>query len=72
MPAIYQNLRTKCIEIKHFAFLCTICTRVQIFKTPFTWPKIQPGCKYALVLQVVHMNLALDYIAGSGKIDLSN
>ena len=24
-----------------------ICTRVQILKTPFTWPKIPPGCKFA-------------------------
>ena len=69
MSATYQNLRSKCIEIKHFAFMCTICTRVQInlqhlappreleqvqtctrvqiLKTPFTWPKIHPGCKYA-------------------------
>ena len=29
--AIYQNSRSKRIEIKHFAFICTNCTRVQIY-----------------------------------------
>ena len=47
MPAIYRNLQSKCIEIIQFAFMCTICTRVQILKTPFKWPKIHPGCKFA-------------------------
>ena len=28
--AIYQNRRSKRIENTHFAFICTICTRVQI------------------------------------------
>ena len=30
MPAIYRNLQSKCIENIQFAFMCTICTRVQI------------------------------------------
>ena len=30
MLAIYRNLQSKCIEIIQFAFMCTICTRVQI------------------------------------------
>ena len=41
-----------------------ICTRVQIFtrmqilKTPFTWSKIHPGCKFAPRVQIAHMNEA--------------
>ena len=47
--------------------ICTrgqICTRVQILKTPFTWPKIHPGCKFAprvqicTRVQIAHMNEA--------------
>ena len=43
-----------------------ICTRVQILKTPFTWPKIHPGCKFAPRVQIctrvqfAHMNEAID------------
>ena len=39
---------------------------MQILKTPFTWPIIHPGCKFAPALQIctrvqiVHMNTALD------------
>ena len=48
--------------------ICTrvqICTRLQILKTPFTWPKIHPGCKSAprvqicTRVQIAHMNEAL-------------
>ena len=127
MPAIYRNLQSKCIENIQFAFMCTICIRVQIctrmqinlhhlegrsnfatgckflkhrshgqkytpgadanlhpgankfapprrqeqictrvqtqiLKTPFTWPKIHTGCKFAprvqicTRVQIAHMN----------------
>ena len=48
-----------------------ICTRVQILKTPFTWPKIHPGCKFAprvqicTRVQIAHMNEALNDILSS-------
>ena len=40
--------------------------KVQILKTPFTLPKIHPGCKFApgvqiyTRVQIAHMNEALD------------
>ena len=39
-----------------------ICNRVRILKTPFKWPKIHPGCKFAPRVQIctrvqfAHMN----------------
>ena len=56
--AIYQNRRSKRIENTHFAFICTICTRVQICprvqinllhlesRGKFTRCKFAPGCKF--------------------------
>ena len=53
MPAIVRNLQSKCIEIIQFAFMCTICTRVQIFAPPRRQEQIctrgqifAPGCKF--------------------------
>ena len=45
-----------------------ICTRMQILKTPFTWPKIHPGCKFAprvqicTRVQIAHMNEAIRHL----------
>ena len=60
MPAIYRNLKSKCIEIIQFAFMCTICTRVQICTRVLICTrgqinlhhlegrsKFAPGCKFA-------------------------
>ena len=46
MPAIYRNLHSKCIEIIQFAFMCIICTRVQInLHHVEGMSKFAPGCK---------------------------
>ena len=46
MSAIYRNLQSKCIEIIQFAFMCTICTRVQINLHHLEdRSKFAPGCK---------------------------
>ena len=48
MPAIYRNLHSKCIEIIQFAFMCIICTRVQINLHHLEGrSKFAPGCKFA-------------------------
>ena len=45
---------------------CIFCTRVYFLKTPFTWHKIHPGCKFApgvqkyTRVQMLHMNTALE------------
>ena len=51
--AIYQNRRSKRIENTHFAFICTICTRVQINllhlerRSKFApGANLHPGCKF--------------------------
>ena len=53
MPATNQIPRSKCIKIKHFAFMCTICTRGQICTRVQInlhhlkrWSKFAPGCKF--------------------------
>ena len=51
-------------EVEQICIRVQICTRVQILKTPFTWPKIHPGCKFApgvqicTRVQIAHMNEA--------------
>ena len=53
--AKYQNRRSKRIENTHFAFICTICTRVQTcIRVQINLlhlesrSKFAPGCKFAL------------------------
>ena len=54
MPAIYQNLRSRCIEINYF------CVQVH---------NLHPGGKFAPGKRIVHMNLALvQYTRMSGSI----
>ena len=46
--AIYQNRRSKRLENTHFAFICTICTRVQINLLHLeSRIKFAPGCKFS-------------------------
>ena len=54
MPATNQYLRSKCIEVKYFAFMCTICARVQICTRVQinlhhleSCSKFAPRCKFA-------------------------
>ena len=45
---IYKNSQSKRIEINHFAFICTNCTRVQINLLHLKRrSKFAPGCKLA-------------------------
>ena len=72
--ATNQNLRSKCIEIKHFASMCTNCTRVQIRNTSrvgatlHAGANVHPGGKFLkrrshgqkyIRVQIAHMNEAL-------------
>ena len=48
MPAIYRDLQSKCIDIIQFAFMCVICTRVQINLHHLEGrSKFAPGCEFA-------------------------